>query len=254
MCINLLQGQSVGFVGQCYSQRCSENGTVSVKLQNTEWMPCPTGQTIQVGAMGRVGGRVSCWMFVVRGHTISTAVENAAMQPAKLFATPLDVLQWSLFQCLKQDHSILQWHTCKRTNWRGWANILETYEYILYGVVGEINTVTGSPHGGCSGQVQLDEHTHTHTHTHTHMHSTMMMCRHTHTEHITAGMYTLNTQHKQQTSNSMYIDLHPSIETSFWLVCRKTENGQCPLTLCMNVEGLWSTRRNTVPTGHRDYV
>ena len=93
MCIDLLQGQSVGFVGQCYSRQCSENGTVSVKLQNTEWMPCPTGQTIQVGAMGRVGGRVSCWMFVVRGHTISTAVENAATQPAKLFATSLDVLQ-----------------------------------------------------------------------------------------------------------------------------------------------------------------
>lgn len=89
------------------------------------------------------------------------------------------------------------------------------------------------------------------THTHIHMHSTMMMCRHTHTEHTTAGMYTLNTQ---QTSNSMYVDLHPSVETSFWLVCRKTENGQCPLTLCMNVEGLRSTRRNTVPTGHRDYV
>ena len=182
MCIILLQGQSVGFVGQCYSRRCSENGTVSVKLQNTEWMPCPTGQSIQVGAMGRVGGRVSCWMFVVKGHTISTAVENAATQPAKLFATSLDNLQWSLFQRLKEDHSILQWHTYKRTNWRGWANILgDSWVYCEWHCWGNQLSVTGGPHGGCSWQVRLDQHTHTHTHTHT------QPWWH-------AGIHTLNTQ------------------------------------------------------------
>ncbi|XP_076463924.1 ciliated left-right organizer metallopeptidase-like [Babylonia areolata] len=50
-------GQREEFRGQCYQRWCSENGTVFIRLQGTEWIPCPQGQHIQVSGLT---GEIQC--------------------------------------------------------------------------------------------------------------------------------------------------------------------------------------------------